>query len=180
MISVGLETGVTPSKLPFRTVGCVRIDELNALPPSDAASALRAAADIDSFVTALVDARPYDDVDTLLEIAREQSRAWTAAEVEHALAGHPRIGERPTDAHSAREQASVGQDADLRERLRVGNAAYEQRFGRIYLVRAAGRSGEEMLELLERRLGNDPAVELEVTSQELAQIALLRLEGMFR
>ena len=69
-------------------------------------------------------------------------------------------------------------DLDLAERLRAGNAAYEERFGRIYLVRAKGRSGEELLALLEQRLGNDPATELEVTRQQLGEIALLRLADL--
>ena len=64
-----------------------------------------------------------------------------------ALADHPRIGERPTGAGAAaamsgREQAGVDPaDDELRRRLADGNRRYEERFGRIYLVRAAGRSG---------------------------------------
>jgi 2-oxo-4-hydroxy-4-carboxy-5-ureidoimidazoline decarboxylase len=37
-----------------------------------------------------------------------------------------------------------------------------------------------MLALLEERLGNDPETELEVTRGQLAEIAHLRLAGMFR
>jgi 2-oxo-4-hydroxy-4-carboxy-5-ureidoimidazoline decarboxylase len=59
-----------------------------------------------------------------------------------------------------------------------GNAAYEERFGRIYLVAAAGRSGEELLGLLEERLGNDPDTELDVVRRELARITRLRLSDL--
>jgi 2-oxo-4-hydroxy-4-carboxy-5-ureidoimidazoline decarboxylase len=57
-------------------------------------------------------------------------------------------------------------------------AAYEDRFGRIYLVAAAGRSAEELLALLEARLDNDPETELDVVRRELARITRLRLTDL--
>jgi 2-oxo-4-hydroxy-4-carboxy-5-ureidoimidazoline decarboxylase len=81
---------------------------------------------------------------------------------------------------SRSEQAGVDpHDAEVRERLAAGNAAYEERFDRIYLVRAAGRSADEILALLEERLGNDPETELAVTAGQLREIAVLRLKGLF-
>jgi 2-oxo-4-hydroxy-4-carboxy-5-ureidoimidazoline decarboxylase len=162
----------------------LRIDEFNALPGEEAEAALRACVGIDSWVSVLAVGRPYDDADALLATARAQAATWTPAEVEGALADHPRIGERPTGAgvaadHSRREQGGLDPaDADLAQRLRDGNRAYEERFGRIYLVRAKDRTGEELLALLEARLGNDPGAELEVTKEQLAEIALLRLTDL--
>lgn len=159
----------------------MRIGELNALPEAELAAALRACADVDSWVGALIAGRPYDDRDQLLEAARAQASAWTADEVDRALEDHPRIGEQPVGsgasaAHAAREQAGLDPaDAELATRLRDGNRRYEERFGRIYLVRARGRTGPELAALLEQRLDNDPDTELEVTRQQLAEIALLRL-----
>lgn len=46
-------------------------------------------------------------------------------------------------------------------------------------MRAKGRSGAELLALLEERLDNDPADELAVTKQQLGEIALLRMEDLF-
>ena len=54
-------------------------------------------------------------------------------------------------------------------------AAYEARFGQVFLIRAAGRSAEEMLAALERRLGHDDATERDVVRRELAEIVRLRL-----
>ncbi|WP_185996383.1 2-oxo-4-hydroxy-4-carboxy-5-ureidoimidazoline decarboxylase [Nocardioides campestrisoli] len=161
----------------------MRIDELNDLDPAEAGALLRTCADVDSWVRALVDARPYASAAALLDQARTLAAGWTGAEVEAALADHPRIGDRhPGGASaelSAREQSGVDrEDEELQRRLRAGNRAYEERFGRIFLVRAAGRSAAEILALLEERLGHDPATELEVTSGQLAEIALLRLEGL--
>lgn len=162
----------------------MRIEDFNALPDEDVVSALRACVGIDSWVTALASGRPYDDPEQLLDVGRAQAVGWAPADVEAALADHPRIGERPTSggataAHAQREQAGVDPaDAELAERLREGNARYEERFDRIYLVRAKGRTGAEMLALLEERLENDPATELEVTRQQLGEIALLRLADL--
>ncbi|WP_141014296.1 2-oxo-4-hydroxy-4-carboxy-5-ureidoimidazoline decarboxylase [Nocardioides sambongensis] len=160
------------------------IEEFDALAEAEAAAALRACVDIDSWVAALLAGRPYGDADALRAAARGESRTWSAAEVDDALAGHPRIGERADRgqagaAHSAREQAGLDPaDADLAARLRAGNERYEERFGRIYLVRAKGRSGPELLRLLEERLSHDPATEQRVTHEQLAEIALLRLEDL--
>jgi 2-oxo-4-hydroxy-4-carboxy-5-ureidoimidazoline decarboxylase len=162
----------------------VRIEEFNALPDDQVGAALRACAGIDSWVHLLAVGRPYDDPAQLIAAARAQAATWTPAEVEAALADHPRIGERPTGtgaaaAHSRSEQGGLDPaDTAVAERLRAGNLAYEERFGRIYLVRAKGRSGAELLALLEERLGNDPVTEFAVTKQQLGEIALLRLTDL--
>jgi 2-oxo-4-hydroxy-4-carboxy-5-ureidoimidazoline decarboxylase len=163
----------------------VQLDELNAMAAAEADAAVRPCVDIDAWVAAVVDARPYGALADLLALADAQARTWTPAEVEAALADHPRIGERHAGSGaSARlsgdEQAGVDpRDADVQRRLAEGNAAYEARFDRIFLVRAAGRSAEEILGLLEQRLTNDPETEIAVTSGQLREIALLRLEGLF-
>ncbi|WP_263970127.1 2-oxo-4-hydroxy-4-carboxy-5-ureidoimidazoline decarboxylase [Zafaria cholistanensis] len=59
----------------------------------------------------------------------------------------------------------------------AANRRYEERFGRIFLIRAAGRTGADMLARLHERLGNDPATEARVRAGQLAEIALLRLEA---
>ncbi|MQA34320.1 2-oxo-4-hydroxy-4-carboxy-5-ureidoimidazoline decarboxylase [Modestobacter roseus] len=162
----------------------MRIAEFDQLPVTEAGALVRQCAAVPSFVSALVDGRPHGSVEALLTAARAQAAGWTDAEVSTALADHPRIGERaagggPGAALSSREQAGVDPaDAHLRHRLAEGNRRYEERFGRIYLVRAAGRTGPELLDLLEQRLTNDPATELAVTRGQLTEIALLRLEGL--
>jgi 2-oxo-4-hydroxy-4-carboxy-5-ureidoimidazoline decarboxylase len=163
----------------------VLLQEFNDLPAGAAGDAVRPCVDIDSWVDGVVAGRPYADTAELLDRADSLARAWTPIEVEKALADHPRIGERHAGSGasaqmSGSEQAGVDpHDAEIRRRLAEGNAAYEQRFDRIYLVRAAGRSAEQILGLLEERLGNDPGTEIAVTSGQLREIALLRLEGLF-
>ena len=126
---------------------------------------------------AVLDGQPYADQDTLLEAADAAARELSDDELEQALSGHPRIGERG-GAQSQREQAGVDSSAgDTAARLAAGNAAYEQRFGRVFLIRAAGRDAQEILAELERRLQNDDVTERAETVDNLRQIALLRLEG---
>ncbi len=123
----------------------------------------------------------FDSLEALLEASERAAADLTEAEVDEALAAHPRIGERHVGEgvearFSASEQsASQSPDEALAERLQAGNAAYEERFGRVFLIRAAGRSREEILAELERRLANDPLTELNETSEQLRQIAALRL-----
>jgi OHCU decarboxylase len=117
--------------------------------------------------------QPYADRAELLAAADSAARSLSDDELEQALSAHPRIGERG-GGQSQKEQSGVRPS----ETLVAANAAYEGRFGRVFLIRAAGRDAEEILAELERRLGNDDATEREETVDNLRQIALLRLEGL--
>jgi 2-oxo-4-hydroxy-4-carboxy-5-ureidoimidazoline decarboxylase len=127
----------------------------------------------------LLAGRPFGDSEQLLARSDELVLSLDESQVDAALAGHPRIGERTSSARSASEQSGMSTaDDSVRSAMARGNAAYEERFGRIYLVAAAGRSAEELLGLLEARLGNDPAAELDVVRRELARITRLRLDDL--
>jgi 2-oxo-4-hydroxy-4-carboxy-5-ureidoimidazoline decarboxylase len=122
--------------------------------------------------------QPYADREALLARADEAARSLTDDELAQALTAHPRIGERGGE-QSRREQAGVDPAAgDVAARLAVGNAAYEERFGRVFLIRAAGRDAEAILAELGRRLGNDDETERAETVDNLRQIALLRLQSL--
>jgi 2-oxo-4-hydroxy-4-carboxy-5-ureidoimidazoline decarboxylase len=69
-------------------------------------------------------------------------------------------------------------DDDTRAAVVEGNRAYEDRFGHVYLIRAAGRSPEEMLAELRRRLANDEDAERAEVVEQLAQITELRVRGL--
>ena len=120
--------------------------------------------------------QPYAGREQLLMAADAAARSLTDDELAQALSGHPRIGERG-GAQSQSEQSGVDpSQGDTAARLAVGNAAYEERFDRVFLIRAAGRDAEEILGELDRRLQNDDATERAETVDNLRQIALLRLE----
>ena len=127
---------------------------------------------------------PYPDLDSLLAAADAAARDLSAAEIDEALSHHPRIGERPAGtgsgaALSRSEQSSAdADDPGLVEAMARGNRAYEERFGRIFLIRAAGRSRREILAELDRRLGLDDDAELAEVGRQLREIALLRLRAL--
>ena len=118
---------------------------------------------------------PYADRGSLLAAADVSARSLSDSELDEALSAHPRIGERGGE-QSQKEQAGI----DPSDRLAAGNAAYEERFGRVFLIRAAGRDAEEILAELERRLGNTDEAERAETVDNLRQIALLRLEAQLK
>jgi 2-oxo-4-hydroxy-4-carboxy-5-ureidoimidazoline decarboxylase len=59
------------------------------------------------------------------------------------------------------------------------NAAYERRFGRVFLICATGLTGEEILAEAERRLENDDEAEHRESVAELRKIVALRLDKAF-
>lgn len=158
------------------------IADFNQLPADEAREIVRVWADVPAWTRAIVEARPFDAAEDLEDLAGRLAKGWTEADLDAALAHHPRIGDRvlatgPNAAHARREQSSVQQAAtDVAQRLADGNAAYEEKFGRVFLIRAAGRSPEQILAELERRLTSDPETEWREAASQLAQIARLRLE----
>jgi len=62
--------------------------------------------------------------------------------------------------------------------LGAANAAYQARFGYIFIVCATGKTTEEMLALLKQRLTNDPGSELRVAAEEQRKITRLRIERL--
>ncbi|MCU1529285.1 MAG: hypothetical protein JWP75_3048 [Frondihabitans sp.] len=130
-------------------------------------------------------AAPFADWPALREAAYAAATPLSPVEITEAVAAHPRIGEKPAGtgrahAFSATEQQSPDAfDQHLAEALAAGNAAYENRFGRVFLIRAAGRSRAEIVAELERRLTLDDETELTIVGEELRDIALLRLEKLF-
>lgn len=154
----------------------------NLLSADEAQGLLRTCLDVPRWVAEVEEGRPYAGWPALREAAEQSAARLTEDELETALARHPRIGERAGaghDAeHSTREQAGVDPvDRDTASRLAAGNAAYEDRFDRVFLIRAAGRSADEILGELERRLDNDDGAERDETVRQLGEIAVLRLES---
>lgn len=124
-------------------------------------------------------ARPFADDEALLSYADLILAELTEADLDEALAGHPRIGERPDNPSSTREQSGVA-DADpaVLAELAEKNKAYDEKFGHVYLVFANGRPAAELLAILNERIRNDAATERRVMRMELAKINRSRLQRM--
>ncbi|MGU3433556.1 2-oxo-4-hydroxy-4-carboxy-5-ureidoimidazoline decarboxylase [Actinomycetes bacterium M1A6_2h] len=167
----------------FRITELEPVGWVNTVPRDEATDRLRTSLDIPRWVDAVLDGRPYLGGADLEDTVMTAAAPFTEAEIDGALVHHPRIGDRPTgdDAHAANARAEQsGVDASgaaVRQRLDAGNRAYEARFGRVFLIRAAGRDAEDILGELDRRLRHDAATELSVVEHELRQIAAGRLTG---
>ncbi len=152
---------------------------LNDAPEEQAQEALLACCASPVWARQLVTGRPYADDAAVLTAADEVLAELSDADLDDALAGHPRIGERVdhTGGEWSRQEQS-GMDSATERTAREmadGNRAYETRFGHVYLVSAAGRSAQEMLDFLRERLGNDPGTERGIVRAELAKINRNRL-----
>jgi OHCU decarboxylase len=129
--------------------------------------------------------RPIPDETALLTAGDEVWKGLPVSDWMEAFRSHPRIGESGgaksttarSNAWSRQEQQKVDQASnDIRDALAEGNRAYEQRFNRIFIVCATGKSAPEILEILHRRLRNDDAMELQEAAEQQRQITHLRLK----
>ncbi|MEQ6899953.1 2-oxo-4-hydroxy-4-carboxy-5-ureidoimidazoline decarboxylase [Nocardioides sp. YIM 152588] len=142
------------------------------------AATLLACCESPAWVDAVLAAGPYDDLEALTDAAGEAFDALPEAEVDRAVRAHPRIGERATGAStharwSRQEQGGV-RTSEADELIDL-NLAYEERFGRVFLIHAQGRSGAEIIEQLRLRLANDAEREDDVVRAEMRSLALSRL-----
>ncbi len=157
------------------------LEQFNRLQPAEAVAVLRPCIDVPRWIEEIARARPFTSIEALLDCAGKAADPFAEAEIEAALAHHPRIGERAAGSNaeaalSRSEQAALGHtDAQVAAELVAGNRAYEEKFGRVFLIRAAGRSGAEIAAELERRLRGRDGQEFVETVAQLGEIALLRL-----
>ena len=159
----------------------IDVHHFNRAPESEARTLLESCLAVPRWVDRVLAGRPYRSGGQLTGAARALAAELTADEVDAALARHPRIGEAAGAAHdvehSRREQAAIDtDDASVRDELADGNREYEARFGRVFLIRAAGRTSREVLGELRRRLQNAPEAETAEVVRQLTEIASLRLE----
>jgi 2-oxo-4-hydroxy-4-carboxy-5-ureidoimidazoline decarboxylase len=154
-----------------------RTVHLDHKPYADLRADLHAVCTSFRWVDLMTAARPYHRLPALLAASDTAIIQLTEADIGQALAGHPRIGDRGLTATTRHEQAGVS-GTDTLAALAAANQRYEARFGHIYLVRADGRSGEELLAVLRGRLNNDEATERRVVRAELAAINRLRLRRL--
>jgi hydroxyisourate hydrolase len=164
------------------------VQAFDALPDHEAAPLLQSCCGSQAWVQAMLARRPFGTLQRALDQADDVWWSLGPEDWREAFDHHPRIGERTAAAPqgeaarawSAEEQRGASAASEhTRDELARGNREYERRFGHIYLVRATGRSAEEMLALLRERLSNDPETELRVAAGEQAKITRLRLEKLF-
>lgn len=163
------------------------LDELNKLPSDEAESEFKDCCGSTEWARQMTDARPFLMVDDLYRAAEIKWFALTPADWLEAFAAHPRIGStKPTASQKARsaewskgEQSGV-RDADKRvlNDLAEANRLYLDKFGFIFIVCAAGKTADEMLEICRARLGNSIETELDLAAAEQSKITAIRLNKL--
>jgi 2-oxo-4-hydroxy-4-carboxy-5-ureidoimidazoline decarboxylase len=154
---------------------------LNELDAEAARRELLACCSAAAWADAVTASRPHGSLDDLLNASDAALATLTEADVAEALAAHPRIGQRAAGegreaAWSRREQSGAARATPAaRQALAEGNAAYERRFDRVFLICATGLSAEEIVASLFDRLDHDDETERVVVREELRKITRIRL-----
>jgi 2-oxo-4-hydroxy-4-carboxy-5-ureidoimidazoline decarboxylase len=160
------------------------LDRWHALPQDEAAQEVLSCCGSQAWASQLVAMRPFADEQSLFAAADHCWQHLPEADWLEAFRSHPRIGEKHAQnkttaasaAWSSAEQSQMKEaDAAILLRMQQGHREYEERFGRIFIVCASGKQPAEMLQILERRLGNEPAEELLESAAQQQQIMQLRL-----
>lgn len=163
----------------MRRVDWRGLSSFNALSERKAISTLYECCSSTIWAVRVAGARPFTNEEALLDYADLMLAEMSEADLDEALAGHPRIGDKPDNPSSTREQSGVsGADPAVLDELRMLNKEYEERFGHVYLVFANGRPAQELLGILKGRIRNDPETERRVMRMELGKINRSRLIRM--
>ena len=131
---------------------------------------------------------PVNDLVELLEDADEK---WDECQKEdwlEAFDHHPQIGDTnsmkekyyATADWAQVEQAGASKASkELSNSLGEANELYQEKFGFIFIVFATGKSGDEMLSILQERLKNNREDEVKMAAAEQIRITKNRLEKLF-
>jgi 2-oxo-4-hydroxy-4-carboxy-5-ureidoimidazoline decarboxylase len=154
----------------------------NALDAPTAAAAILPCNGSHAWADQLAALRPFATAFDLTCTADIVWRSLDQLAWQQAFDSHPRIGERHAQtatsaslALSAAEQSAAHLTAETEAALAAANLAYEQKFRRIFIICAAGKSAAHILAILQDRLANDPATELREAAEQQRQITQIRL-----
>jgi 2-oxo-4-hydroxy-4-carboxy-5-ureidoimidazoline decarboxylase len=165
----------------------VNLEFLNNLSEEKAREELFRCCASNTWVSSMLSKRPFQ---TATELFEQADLIWFSLDKSdwlEAFQGHPKIGDvdslkkkySNTQNWTEGEQAGVaGAQNEVIEALASGNTDYEEKYGYIFIVCATGKTAEEMLEILNKRLLNSPEEEIKLAAAEQAQITKIRLEKL--
>jgi 2-oxo-4-hydroxy-4-carboxy-5-ureidoimidazoline decarboxylase len=162
----------------------------NFLPAAAAVNEILPCCGSQAWAERIVARRPLSDEATLLAVSDEIWRNLSESDWLEAFRSHPRVGEsrigesrtRTATGHksmawSEQEQREVTDAADSAKVALAGaNREYEHHFNRIFIVCATGKSPDDILAILRRRLENDETTELREAAEQQSQITQIRLK----
>lgn len=148
------------------------LERFNTAPADGARHVLLACCRSLRWVHRVAEHRPYPDVDSLLAAADEAAYDLSPADVAEALAGET-LTLLPDGAYSAAHTA-----------LSAAHAAYESRFGHVFVIClddvTPDESADLILATIRSRLANDPEEERLLAAEELRRLAKGRLARLVR
>jgi 2-oxo-4-hydroxy-4-carboxy-5-ureidoimidazoline decarboxylase len=158
------------------------LDQWNAAPHEEAVERILPCNGSRAWAAQIAALRPFATAFELTCTADIIWRQLPEHDWQQAFDSHPRIGELHAKSAtvaslgwSAGEQSAANPDDTAKAALAAANRAYEQKFGRIFIVCATGKSAAEMLAILNLRMSNDPATELREAAEQQRRITQLRL-----
>lgn len=165
------------------------LDRINDMSEDEAYAALLRCCGSTRWAREMAKKRPFASISSLMQIADATWGALDRTDWLEAFAAHPRIGSKKdveakaasTKQWSTQEQAGASSaNEETLHAIAAANAEYENKFGRIYLVCATGKSADELLQICENRLHNDAETELRIAAEEQRKITRLRLEKLLK
>jgi 2-oxo-4-hydroxy-4-carboxy-5-ureidoimidazoline decarboxylase len=159
------------------------LERWNALGAADAALEVLPCCGSRAWAEGLAARRPFASAEELFDASDATWWALPEQDWQEAFDSHPRIGQQHAQAATAEslkwssqeQRAAISPDEAVKAALAEGNRLYEEKFGRIFIVCASGRSASEILATLERRMQNSAETELKVAAEQQRQITQLRL-----
>ncbi|MBU6534556.1 2-oxo-4-hydroxy-4-carboxy-5-ureidoimidazoline decarboxylase [Streptomyces mayonensis] len=148
------------------------LERFNTARPEEAARALLTCLNSRAWAHRLAAHRPYPDLPALLAAADEAAYDLAPDDLAEALAAET-LPTLPEDTYAAAHTA-----------LSAAHAAYESRFGHVFVISLDGLSPDEtlnhLLAAVRSRLNNDPDEERLVAAEELRNLAGTRLSNALR
>jgi 2-oxo-4-hydroxy-4-carboxy-5-ureidoimidazoline decarboxylase len=156
----------------------------NSLDPATAAREILPCCGSQAWAAGLASRRPIADEASLMKASASIWLALPEEARQEAFDSHPRIGQTHAQTHateeslrwSAQEQRTAfTADQTTKCALENANHRYEQKFGRIFILCATGKTSTEMLAILESRMKNNAVTEIREAAEQQRQITQLRL-----
>lgn len=161
------------------------LDQLNSLSEQDTFSRLEQCCVSKTWISKMILNRPFlSEKELISKAASIWYNNCSVEDFKDAFTGHPKIGDveslKEKFAHTkewaGNEQAKV-EEANIEtvEALAKANKLYEDKFGYIFIVSASEKSAEEILAIVNSRLGNNVEDEIFVAMNEQHKITVIRL-----
>jgi 2-oxo-4-hydroxy-4-carboxy-5-ureidoimidazoline decarboxylase len=161
------------------------VETINNLPASELRDLLVRCCGAERWIEGMLRARPFADWNGVMQTASLVWDSLQPSDWKESFKHHPKIGDieslrkkfSSTAGWAGAEQGACAEaPVAVLHALAEGNSKYEEKFGYIFIVCATGKRAEEMLEILNARLPNEPGAELRNAAAEQIKITLLRLE----